>query len=681
VRELLPDWLLSPAYAFRRAFLPRHRRLRLSRDGDGPFRLEPGPPRLPNGRVLLTPVRWPAWETVQLDGVISNDGSSVRWSRRLEASGEAAPLEIELPNGLRDLAVQLRPDPEGRREIVLDLDELGALRTTREALAAGPAALAGELRAALDGPGLSRVRPGTIGWALGEGLDASTYGRWLRTFEVPSPASLERLRAEALASGLRVSIVTAPRSDEPELSAQLPGKVEIVRASGDATGDVLVPLGPAVRLAPQALAAVVSLFRRRPELALVHADDDRIDGQGRRGRPDFRAVLGPEPLRSRNALRGLVAVRRADAPSLAALDDAALYGWALACAARLPPARVGRIPAVLATFEPTAAVDDAAEREALARHLEAAGTAAEVVAGLGPGLHHVRYRLAESRPRVTVVVPTRNARQLVEQCVRSVRRMTGYPRYEIHLVDNGSDEPDALAAFDVLARAGEVVLHRDPRPFNFPALNNAAVARTDAEVICLLNNDVEALHPEWLEEMVSVAMQPGAGAVGAKLLYPDGRIQHGGVVVGLHASADHAYAGAPGDAPGHARQLLVRREVSAVTAACLVVRRALYLEVGGLDEEAFPVAFNDVDFCLKLRERGYRNVWTPHARLVHHESASRGRRLAPAQKARADRELAALRERWADALLEDPYHSPNLSLSSNVPRLAWPPRERRPWSI
>jgi len=118
-----------------------------------------------------------------------------------------------------------------------------------------------------------------------------------------------------------------------------------------------------------------------------------------------------------------------------------------------------------------------------------------------------------------------------------------------------------------------------------------------------------------------------------------------------------------------------------VTAACLVVRRALYLEVGGLDEEAFPVAFNDVDFCLKLRERGYRNVWTPHARLVHHESASRGRRLAPAQKARADRELAALRERWADALLEDPYHSPNLSLSSNVPRLAWPPRERRPWSI
>src|SRR5262249_30242409 len=152
----------------------------------------------------------------------------------------------------------------------------------------------------------------------------------------------------------------------------------------------------------------------------------------------------------------------------------------------------------------TVQVDEAGEREALARHLAAVGTAAEVGPGLAPGLHHVRYRLPEPAPRVTVVVPTRNARELVDLCVRSVRSITRYPSYEIQLVDNGSDEPDALAAFDALARAGDVVLHRDPRPFNFPALNNAAVARTDAELVCLLNNDVEALHPEWLEEMVSV---------------------------------------------------------------------------------------------------------------------------------------------------------------------------------
>ena len=281
---------------------------------------------------------------------------------------------------------------------------------------------------------------------------------------------------------------------------------------------------------------------------------------------------------------------------------------------------------------------------------------------------------------MAIIVPTRNARDLVETCIASIRDHTRYGSYEIHLVDNGSDDPGSLELFARLARSGRVQLRRDDRPFNFPALNNAAVRRTDAEVVCLLNNDVEALHPDWLEEMVSVASQPGVGAVGAKLLYPDGRIQHGGVLVGLHGTADHAYAGAPGDAPGYAQQLLVRREVSAVTAACLVVRRAVYLEVGGLDEETFPVSFNDVDFCLKLRERGYRNVWTPHARLVHHESASRGKALRPEQKARADRELAALRSRWAEALRDDPSLSPNLSLSSKVPRLAWPPRERRPWS-
>ena len=244
---------------------------------------------------------------------------------------------------------------------------------------------------------------------------------------------------------------------------------------------------------------------------------------------------------------------------------------------------------MLATLDATAVVDEAGEREALAHHLEAAGTAADVASGLAPGLRHVRYRLPARVPRVTLVVPTRNARELVELCIRSVRRVTAILEdYEIELVDNGSDEPDALAAFETLARAGDVALHRDPRPFNFPALNNAAVARTDAEVLCLLNNDVEALHPEWLEEMVSVAMQPGVGAVERSSSTPMAGFQHGGVVVGLHASADHAYAGAPGDAPGHAQQLLVRREVSAVTAACLVVRRALYLEVGVWTRRPFP---------------------------------------------------------------------------------------------
>jgi GT2 family glycosyltransferase len=682
VRELLPDWLLSPAYAFRRAFLPRHGVFRLTREQEGRFRLSPDASRLPHGRVLFRPSAWPAWDALELDGSVWVSGSSVRWSRWLDPPGTGNSMEVELPYGLRDLTARLLPDPRGVHELVLELHELGTVWATRAALADGPGPVLRELVHAADGEGPARSWLGAVPWrTVRAGIDAAGYTRWLRTFETPSARALDRLRARASSSGLRVSIVTAPRPDGPELASQLPGNVELVGSFEKARGEILVPLGAGVRLAPHALPTLLSVFHERPEVMLIHADHDRSVA-GRRV-PEFKPVFGPELVRSRNVLRGVVAVRRSKmlARGDPTLDDASFYAWGLACTAGLSPEHILRLPVVLATLEASQEMDEAGERRALAQHLHRTGVQAEVAPGLAPGLHHVRYRLPEPAPLVTLVVPTRNARALVETCVRSVRRLTRYASYEIHLVDNGSDAPDALAAFDSLALAGDVVLHRDPRPFNFSALNNAAVRRTEADVVCLLNNDVEALHAEWLEEMVSVALQPGVGAVGAKLFYPDGRIQHGGVLIGLHGAADHAYAGAPGDAPGHAQQLLVRREVSAVTAACLVVRRALYLEVGGLDEEAFPVAFNDVDFCLKLRERGYRNVWTPHARLVHHESASRGKRLLPAQKARADRELAALRTRWAAALLDDPYHSPNLSLSSNVPRLAWPPRERRPWSI
>ena len=387
MRELLPDWLLSPAYRFRRAFLPRHRRVRLSREEGAPFRLEPARSRLPNGRVLLTPIGWPPWESLQLDGLICNDGSSVRWSRRLEAPGEPGPLELEIPNGLGELSAQLVPDPEARRELVLELDELGLLRTTRAALTDGRGALRGELRAALDGLGPRLARPGTFTWAWRESLDAATYGRWLRTFDVPSAAGMERLRQEALASGLRVSIVTGPRADEPELSAQLPGQVEIVRSSEGATGDLLLPLGPGVRPAPHALATMVSVFRRWPDLTMVHADDDRLDSDGRRTRPNFKPVLGsgaaPQPEHPARA-------RRRPSPGGAA------HHWpgrrrrhAVWLGARvhrrISPARVSRLPLVLATLDATAVVDEAGEREALAHHLEAAGTAADVASGLAPG--------------------------------------------------------------------------------------------------------------------------------------------------------------------------------------------------------------------------------------------------------------------------------------------------------
>jgi hypothetical protein len=219
---------------------------------------------------------------------------------------------------------------------------------------------------------------------------------------------------------------------------------------------------------------------------------------------------------------------------------------------------------------------------------------------------------------------------------------------------------------------------RDDRPFNYAAINNRAVADCHGDVVGLINNDLEVITPDWLEEMVSHAVRPGIGAVGAMLYYPDDTIQHAGVVLGLGGVAGHVYSRQPrGIAGAHGRAALVQN-LSAVTAACLVVRKATYLEVGGM-EERLTVAFNDVDFCLRLLKHGYRNVWTPFAEFYHHESATRGDEDTPEKLARFHAEVSRMIETWSGVLAEDPAYSPNLSLEhGNALALAWPPRRTYP---
>ncbi len=219
---------------------------------------------------------------------------------------------------------------------------------------------------------------------------------------------------------------------------------------------------------------------------------------------------------------------------------------------------------------------------------------------------------------------------------------------------------------------------RVPGPFNYARLNNIAADLADAEYLCLLNNDIEASDGTWLGEMLSRAAPSDVGAVGAMLLYPSGIVQHGGVVLGSNFAATHAFNDRIVDDPGYADMLRVARECSAVTAACLVTRRADYLAVGGMDEIRFPVNFNDVDYCLKLRAASKRIVWTPHAKLIHVESASRGLDAKPERARLFERELASLRIRWGETLIDDPFYSPVLSLDS-IPfsALAWPPRNMK----
>jgi GT2 family glycosyltransferase len=214
-------------------------------------------------------------------------------------------------------------------------------------------------------------------------------------------------------------------------------------------------------------------------------------------------------------------------------------------------------------------------------------------------------------------------------------------------------------------------------PFNFAALNNAAVAATQGEILALLNNDVEALAPNWLREMLSYACQAAVGVVGAKLLYPDQTVQHAGVYLGVGGIASHAGVGLAATAPGNLGRAQAVQELSAVTAACWVLRRAVYQELDGLDPN-LAVSYNDVDFCLRLRARGYAVIWTPHAQLLHHESASRGNDSQPEHRLRALREYSYMQARWGATLQDDPYYSPNLS-QQRLDTLAEPPRTPRPW--
>ncbi|MFW2446064.1 MAG: glycosyltransferase family 2 protein [Qipengyuania pacifica] len=321
--------------------------------------------------------------------------------------------------------------------------------------------------------------------------------------------------------------------------------------------------------------------------------------------------------------------------------------------------------------------------KALARTTNEGGT----VTHLPHVLHHRRIRSAPRRPQpqpipaaieatlpsISVIVPTRNRHDLLATCLSGLAR-TNYPRgIEILIIDNGSDDPETQAYLASLDPHFAKVM-RDDGPFNFSALNNRAVGCISGKLLCFLNNDIEILEPGWLKTMALQAIREDVGAVGAQLLYPDGRIQHAGVVLGIGGGAAHAHRLVQPEEEGYFHRHALPQFVSAVTAACLVVRRDKFLEIGGFDAKNFAVSFNDVDLCLRLTERGWWSVYEPRATLVHHESVSRGLDRDREGASRLASELAALQDRWGitpaaqpifgNPRVTDPFHHPALSAFS-----------------
>lgn len=419
--------------------------------------------------------------------------------------------------------------------------------------------------------------------------------------------------------------------------------------------------------------------RATPGVRVVYADDDHVVEGGARVAPRFKPDWSPELLRSTDYIGHAVALRASVLQSLGQVAEGGLSGMPRRALLKLQtlsgPSQVDHIPAVL--FHARSS-DLRADAVGVQSCLAATGVAASVEE-YRLGCNRVRYLLPEHTPKVSVLVPTRDAVDLVRQCVGSVLEKSSYLRYEVLILDNRSTDAATLAYLASVSSDPRVRVVRYDAPFNFAAINNFAARHAEGEVLCLLNNDTEVISPDWMEEMLGHLLQEKVGVVGAKLLYPDGRVQHGGDVVGIGGVANHLHAFLGRDDPGYCNRAIVAQDLSAVTAACMMTWRKLYLDLGGMDAQNLPVAFNDVDYCLRVRESGHRVVWTPHALLYHHESVSRGKDDTPAKKARAKKEVAYMRRRWDRELQGDPFYNPNLSYQRADFSLSHAPLVRRPW--
>lgn len=499
--------------------------------------------------------------------------------------------------------------------------------------------------------------------------------------------------ANVPAAKLRVGLVITDAADtalarrtKASIAAQQGAKVASfahAREALDSRCEVIGFIRAGDELRPHAIAAALEGFAH--EGAQLVYTDSEFDG-----RPWFKPAWNLDyALASDYPLELLLARRdfaRANLPPRPASASAAAFAWRWLAAAEAQDRRaIVHVPRALYLWNSPPTQREMRQRADAARAaLQALDDHATLERATGNDPLFAPRRIARALSRtdrktvVSLLIPTRDRVELLERCLGSLRKFTKWPGLEIIVIDNDSAQPETHRFLRAEKKRGTRVV-KFPGAFNFSAMNNKAMRAATGSIAGLINNDIEALHEGWLHEIVGQLLRPGVGAVGAKLIWPNGMVQHGGVLLGVGNAAGHfGNRLADADWGDHGRNQLAL-QVSAVTAACLFVRKKDYLAVGGMDEASFPVSFNDVDLCLKLRSRGHAIVWTPHARLLHAESASRGKEDAPPQRARAQRELDALRKRWGPALLRDPAYHPSLNLDAHSHAfggLAIPPRER-----
>jgi GT2 family glycosyltransferase len=510
-------------------------------------------------------------------------------------------------------------------------------------------------------------------------LFAQAYERWEVNFVSTAP----------LNGGLATSVERLSLNDRrfarlAEGSGSVTDRWNVALRSG--TSEFVVVVDPPVSLGPHALFLLARTIDREPEVALIYGDEDAMDESGSRSAHYFKPAWNAALLRSQNYLGDLVCINRSRALAVGgfheALDGDCLWGLLLRLTTAASPDAIHHLPFVLSH-----------RRTERPRPLHAARAHEQRLASIGePGQvehvadasYRIRPALPERGPTVSIIVPTTCTLELLRPCMDGLLNRTDYADLEILLVVNGMregtrEQKDFLREITVLPNVR--ALYFEDRPFNFSETNNWAAEQARGDLLCFLNDDTEVITADWLSAMTGHALRDRVGAVGALLLYPNDRIQHAGVVLGAGGVGAHLYRSMPRGVRGYHDRAAVDQDVSCVTAACVLVRREAFSSIGGFDEK-FAVAFNDVDFCLRLQEDGWRIVWTPSAQLYHKESSSFGRHDNAEDQSRWDFEWDLIHRRWGTKLTCDPQYNPNLSL--DVLQLwepAFPPRVSYPWRV
>ncbi|HJC65017.1 MAG TPA: glycosyltransferase family 2 protein [Candidatus Blautia merdavium] len=442
-----------------------------------------------------------------------------------------------------------------------------------------------------------------------------------------------------------------------------------------ATGDYVGLLDHDDLLAPNALYEIAAALEKEPETEVLYTDEDKVRGeQLEHFQPHLKPDFNEDLLRSNNYICHFFVVKRTLLQNVGGMrkefDGAQDYDFIFRCTEAA--GKICHIPEILyhwRTHEASTADNPQSKlyafeagKRAIEENLKRRGLQGEVSHTKDYGFYRVKYAV-QGEPLVSIIIPNKDAKTDLEKCIRSVKEKSSYKNYEILIVENNSETEEIFAYYKELSKDPAIRLLKWKKEFNYSAINNFAAKKARGEYLLFLNNDTEVITEDWIQELLGICQRQGTGAVGARLYYGDHTIQHAGTVIGIGGIAGHMFVNLPGERTGYMHKAALIQDLSAVTAACMLVKREAFEEVGGFEEQ-LSVAFNDVDLCLRLREKGCLVVYNPYAELYHYESKSRGAEDSKEKVRRFQSEIEFMRCRWEKLLKAgDPYYNKNLSLT------------------